>query len=64
METLFCHTEIEVNKICFLRFCTKYPTRFSKYGIALLVALSSTNATKTGRCGGSWFHKHILHILI
>ena len=47
METLNCHTEIEVDRVHFLRFCTKYDTRFSKYGIELIVSLSSTNATKT-----------------
>ena len=26
--------------------CGRYDTRFSKYGIELIVALSSTNATK------------------
>ena len=45
IETLICHTEIEVNRIYFLRFCTKYDD-FLKYGIELIVALSSTNATK------------------
>ena len=24
IETLICHIEIELNKVCFLRFCTKY----------------------------------------
>ena len=32
--------------VYFLRFCTKYDTRFSKYHIGLIVALSLTNATK------------------
>ena len=36
----------EFNSIFFLRFCTKYNTWFSKYRIELIVALSSTNATK------------------
>ena len=46
-ETLICHTEIEVDRVCFLPFCTKYGAQFSKYGIELIVALSSTNATKS-----------------
>ena len=32
--------------VYFLRFCTKYDTLFSNYRIELIVALSSTNATK------------------
>ena len=36
----------EFNRIYFLQFCTKYNTQFSKYGIELIVALSSKNATK------------------
>ena len=36
----------EFNWVCSLRFFTKYDTRFSKYHIELIVALSSTNATK------------------
>ena len=47
IETLICHTEIEVKRVYFLRFCTEYFTRFSEYGIDFIVALSSTNATKT-----------------
>ena len=35
IETLIFHTEIEVNKVYFLQFCTKYRTRgsivFEKY---------------------------------
>ena len=46
METLICHEEIESDRVSFLRFCTKYVTRFSKYRIELIVAMSSTNATK------------------
>ena len=46
IENLICHTEIEVNRLYFLRFCTKYLTLVSKHGIELIVALSSTNATK------------------
>ena len=46
---VFCPTEIEVDRVCFLRFCTKYDTGFSKYGIELIVALSSTTETKIGR---------------
>ena len=46
IETLICHTEIEVDRVYFLPFCTKYDTRFSKYGIEFIVALSSTNAKK------------------
>ena len=46
IEILICYTEIEVNKVYFLRFCTQYDTSFSKYSIELIVALSSTNATK------------------
>ena len=34
------------NGVYFLRFCTKCDAWFSKYGIELIVALSSTNATK------------------
>ena len=45
-KTLICHTDIDVNRIYFLRFCTKYLTRISKYGIELIVAVSSTRATK------------------
>ena len=37
----------ELNRVYFLRFCTKYNTWFSKYRIELIVALSLTNATKT-----------------
>ena len=33
METLICLTEIEIDRVYFLRFCTKYDTRFSKYGL-------------------------------
>ena len=47
--SVICHTEIEVNRVYFLRFYTKYDTRFSKYGIELIVALSSTKATKIAR---------------
>ena len=46
IEILICYTKIEVNRVYFLRFCTKYDTCFSKYGLGLIVALSSTNATK------------------
>ena len=41
IETLICHTEIEFNRVYFLRFCTKYRTPFSKYRIDFVVALSS-----------------------
>ena len=47
IETLVCRREMSINKVYFLRFRTKYDTRFSKYGIELIVALSSTNDTKT-----------------
>ena len=36
----------EFNSVYFLRFCTQYDTWFSNYRIELIVALSSTNATK------------------
>ena len=26
IETLICHAKIEFNRVCFLRFCTKYDT--------------------------------------
>ena len=45
----YCHTEIELNRVYFLWSCTKYITRFSKYRIELIVALSSTNTTNTDR---------------
>ena len=45
-EALIFHIEIELNRVYFLRFCTKYDTCFSEYGIELIVALSSTNPTK------------------
>ena len=44
IEILICRREI--SRVCFLRLCTKYDTRFSKYLNELIVALSSTNATK------------------
>ena len=46
IETPICNTEIEVNRVCFLRFCTKYLTWYSKYSIELIVTLSSINTTK------------------
>ena len=46
IETLICLTEIEFNRVYFLRFCREYLIRFSKYHIELIVALSWTNATK------------------
>ena len=46
IETFICSTEIEVKWVYFLRFCTKYLTRVSKYDTELILALSSTNATK------------------
>ena len=46
IETLICHTDIEVNRAYFFRFCTKYLMLFLKYGVELIVALSSTNAIK------------------
>ena len=46
IETLIGHGEIEFYRIYFLRFCTKYVTRFSKYRIELIVVFSSRNATK------------------
>ena len=46
IETLICYTEIELKRVYFLRFCTKYETWFSKYRIELTVTLSSTNTTK------------------
>ena len=45
-KTLICNTEIEINKVYFLRLYTKYLTWFLKYSIELIVALSSTNTTK------------------
>ena len=36
----------ECYRVYFLQFCTNYDTRFSKYRIEYIVALSSTNATK------------------
>ena len=36
----------EFNRVYFLQFCTKYDAQLSKYGIELIVALSSTNAKK------------------
>ena len=47
IETLICHRDIEFDRLHFLQFCTNYDTLFSKYRIELIVALSSTNATKT-----------------
>ena len=47
IETLIYYTEIKVNRVYFLQFCTKYFTSFSKYLIKLIVALSSTKDTKT-----------------
>ena len=46
IKTVICHRDIEF--YYFLRFRTNYnrPTRFSKHRIELIVALSSTNATK------------------
>ena len=38
IEKLICYTEIEADKVYFLRFCTKCLS--SKYGIELIVALS------------------------
>ena len=46
METLIFHREIELNRIYFLRFCTNHYTRLSNYRIKLIMAMSSTNATK------------------
>ena len=47
IEILIFHIEIVFKRVVyFLRFCTKYDTRFSKYRIELIVALSWTNATK------------------
>ena len=46
IETFICHREIKFKRVYFLRFCTKYDTRFMKYCNELLVALSSTNAKK------------------
>ena len=46
IETLIWYMRNEFNRVYIVRFCTKYDTRFSKYGIELIVALSSTNATK------------------
>ena len=46
IKTLNCHTKIAVNRVYFLRFCTKHLAWFSKYGTELIAALSSTNATK------------------
>ena len=45
--------KIEFNRVYFLRFYTKYDTQVSKYLIKLIVAMSSTNATKLGH------HSHI-----
>ena len=42
IETLSCLEQIEFNRVSFLRFCTKYDTRFSQ--LKLIVALFSTNA--------------------
>ena len=39
----------EDNSVYFLRLCTKYDTWFSKYGTAVIAAISSTNATKMKR---------------
>ena len=47
IKRLICHTKIEFNRVYFLRFCTKCLALFSKYGFEFIVALSSTNATKT-----------------
>ena len=47
IETLICQREIHFDSIHFLRFCTKYDTWFAKYRIELIVALSSTNTTKS-----------------
>ena len=38
IDKLICHGEIEFNRVYFLRLCTKYVTRFSKYRIELIVA--------------------------
>ena len=47
IKTLICHTEIGVDRVYFLRFCTKYDIRFSKYGIEHIATLSlPQNATK------------------
>ena len=48
---LFVVKKKKFNRVYILRFCTKYDTWFSKYRIELIVALSSTNATKTNQ---SW----------
>ena len=42
IEKIYLSYRNEFNKVYFLRFCTKYDTWFSKYGIELIVALSST----------------------
>ena len=47
IERLICHREIEFDTVYFLRFRTNYATSFSKYHTERIVALSSTNVTKT-----------------
>ena len=47
----------EFDRVYFPRFCTKDDTRFSKYAIELIVALSSTNATKMVGEYGPWYQK-------
>ena len=46
---VICPTEIGVDRVYFLRFCTKYDTGFSKFGNEFMVALSSTTETTIGR---------------
>ena len=47
IETLICHTEIiEVNRVYFLRFCTKTLHAFQNTVLNLLVALSAANTKK------------------
>ena len=46
IETLKCHTEIEVNVVYFLWFCTKSLHYLKKKTVCeLIVALSLTNST-------------------
>ena len=47
IETLICRREMSLIGSTSFGFCTKYDTWFSKYRIELIVALSSTNATKS-----------------
>ena len=48
-----CRRKNEFNTVYFLRFCTNHDKGFSKYRIELIVALSSTNATKMASGGVS-----------